>query len=74
TGAVVAPMTPSAFINPAVIHRTACLIAAGEGRPPQPFRYREGMALEGGAPGVSLFDAGAMTAARWTRLKAVLGA
>jgi len=32
------------------------------------------MALEGGAPGVSLFDAGAMTAARWTRLKAVLGA
>ena len=32
-GAVIAPMAPSAFINPAVIHRTAALLAAeGGGR------------------------------------------
>ncbi|MGA2319446.1 MAG: saccharopine dehydrogenase NADP-binding domain-containing protein [Solirubrobacteraceae bacterium] len=47
-GAVIAPMMP-APINPAVIHRTAALIAAAEGRAAQPFRYREGMALGGGA-------------------------
>ncbi len=53
-GAVVAPMTPAAFINPAVIHRTAALIAdEGEGRVP-PFRYREGIALEGGAATLAL--------------------
>jgi short subunit dehydrogenase-like uncharacterized protein len=48
SGAVIAPMTPVAFINPAVIQRTTCLIAASEGRPPRPFRYREGVALAGG--------------------------
>ena len=32
------------------------------------------MALDGGAAGVSIFDAGAMTAARWTLLKRVLRA
>jgi short subunit dehydrogenase-like uncharacterized protein len=47
-GAVIAPMAPAAFINPAVIHRSAALIAAAEGRPAQPFRYREGLALGGG--------------------------
>ena len=47
-GAVIAPMTPSPFINPAVIHRTAALSAAQEGRAAKPFRYREGMALSGG--------------------------
>src|SRR4029077_9241614 len=30
TGAVIAPMTPAAFINPAVIQRTAALVAFGE--------------------------------------------
>ena len=35
-------MTPAAFINPAVIHRTAALTGA------EPFRYREGFALPGG--------------------------
>jgi len=55
-GAVIAPMAPAPFINPAVIQRTAALIAAADGRPAQPFRYREGMVLAGGA---------ASLAARW---------
>jgi short subunit dehydrogenase-like uncharacterized protein len=46
---VIAPMAPAAFINPAVIHRTAVLAAAEGGAPVEPFRYREGMAL-GGSP------------------------
>ena len=41
-GAVLAPMTPAAFINPAVMHRTAELSGATE-----PFRYREGLAIPG---------------------------
>jgi len=41
--AVIAPMAPAAFINPAVIHRTAALSGA------EPFRYREGIAMRGGA-------------------------
>jgi short subunit dehydrogenase-like uncharacterized protein len=41
--AVIAPMAPAAFINPAVIQRTAALLGA------EPFRYREGIALRGGA-------------------------
>ncbi len=49
SGAVVAPMAPAPFINPAVIHRTATLLAAEQGRPPEPFRYREGMAFGGSA-------------------------
>ena len=51
-GAVIAPMTPSALINPAVIQRTAALLAVEEGRPLQPFRYREGYAIRG--PAVTL--------------------
>jgi hypothetical protein len=39
-GAVITSMAPSAFINPAVIHRTAALLAVESGRG-QP-RYREG--------------------------------
>lgn len=46
-GVVIAPMAPMAFINPAVIHRSAALIAAAEGRTAEPFRYREGLALAG---------------------------
>ncbi len=62
-GAVIAPMTPGAFINPAVIHRTAALIAADEGRPFQPFRYREGVAIRGPAATLPLryAAAGAMS-------------
>lgn len=48
-GAVLAPMAPAPFINPAVIHRSEELRAAAQGRPPQPFRYREAVALQGGA-------------------------
>jgi short subunit dehydrogenase-like uncharacterized protein len=47
-GAVLAPMSPAAFINPAVVHRSAALLAAAAGRPAEPFRYREAMALGGG--------------------------
>jgi short subunit dehydrogenase-like uncharacterized protein len=45
--AVIAPMAPAAFINPAVIQRTAELTAGDD--PSAPFRYREGVALDGGA-------------------------
>jgi short subunit dehydrogenase-like uncharacterized protein len=48
-GTVLAPMTPAAFINPAVIHRSAALTAAAAGRPAQPFAYRESIALGGSA-------------------------
>jgi short subunit dehydrogenase-like uncharacterized protein len=46
-GDVIAPMAPAAFINPAVIHRSALLAAAAAGRPATPFRYREGMTMPG---------------------------
>jgi short subunit dehydrogenase-like uncharacterized protein len=49
-GDVLAPMTPAAFINPAVIQRTAMLTAAELGRAPHPPRYREGIVLPGGGP------------------------
>jgi short subunit dehydrogenase-like uncharacterized protein len=55
--AVIAPMAPAPFINPAVIHRSAALIADAERRPPEPFRYREGMVLSGHAASLPL---------RWT--------
>jgi short subunit dehydrogenase-like uncharacterized protein len=45
-------MTPAAFINPAVIHRTAFLEAEAEGAPFEPFRFREGVAVPG--PAVTL--------------------
>jgi short subunit dehydrogenase-like uncharacterized protein len=47
-GAVIAPMAPAAFINPAVIQRTAFLAALADDRAPQPFRYREGVLMRGG--------------------------
>jgi short subunit dehydrogenase-like uncharacterized protein len=48
SGAVIAPMAPAPFINPAVIHRSAALRALAENRTFAPFRYREGIALPGG--------------------------
>jgi short subunit dehydrogenase-like uncharacterized protein len=45
---VLAPMAPAPFINPAVIHRTAALGDVDAGRPATPFRYREGVLIEGG--------------------------
>jgi short subunit dehydrogenase-like uncharacterized protein len=53
-GAVIAPMTPAAFINPAVIHRSAELAASASGRPAAPFRYREGVRLGGHATSLPL--------------------
>lgn len=47
TGAVMAPMLPFAFINPAVIHRTAAAVAAEAGEDFEPFSYREGAAMTG---------------------------
>jgi short subunit dehydrogenase-like uncharacterized protein len=47
-GEVIGPMTPTSYINPAVIHRTAALAAAEEGRQFNPFRYREGVSIPGG--------------------------
>jgi short subunit dehydrogenase-like uncharacterized protein len=63
-GEVIAPMSPAAYINPAVIHRSNNLAAEGRGERPQPFRYREGIAIPG--PTVTLparyAAAGAMSA------------
>jgi short subunit dehydrogenase-like uncharacterized protein len=47
-GAVIAPMAPAAFINPAVIQRSAYLTTSLQERAVEPFRYREGLALTGG--------------------------
>ena len=47
-GGVISPMTPLAFINPAVVHRTAALLAAERGESgTEPLRYREGIAIPG---------------------------
>jgi short subunit dehydrogenase-like uncharacterized protein len=48
-GTVIGPMAPAPFINPAVIQRTAALSAAERGVSTDPFRYREGIALDGPA-------------------------
>ncbi|MBV9011466.1 MAG: saccharopine dehydrogenase NADP-binding domain-containing protein [Pseudonocardiales bacterium] len=44
---VIAPMSPAAFINPAVIHRSAALRAEEHGEPFTPFAYSEGLAIGG---------------------------
>jgi short subunit dehydrogenase-like uncharacterized protein len=46
-GEVISPMTPLAFINPAVVHRSAALLAAERGGEAEPLRYREGIAVPG---------------------------
>jgi short subunit dehydrogenase-like uncharacterized protein len=46
-GEAIAPMTPLAFINPAVIHRTSALLAAERAGSGEPLRYREGIAIPG---------------------------
>ena len=45
-GSVIAPMSPAAFINPAIVHRSASLRAAA-GKRSVPFVYREGMSIDG---------------------------
>jgi short subunit dehydrogenase-like uncharacterized protein len=57
-GAVVAAMAPAAFVNPAVIQRTAALLAA-ESDGAEPFAYREGVALRGGLATLPLRFVGA---------------
>jgi short subunit dehydrogenase-like uncharacterized protein len=49
SGSVIAPMAPAPFINPAVIQRTAALLADEAGEPFEPFAFREGVAI-GGSP------------------------
>jgi short subunit dehydrogenase-like uncharacterized protein len=49
-GQPVGPMMPGPYINPMVIHRSAALLAAIEGRPFEPFRYREGVVTSLGRP------------------------
>ena len=58
-GDPIAPMTPMAFINPAVIHRTTALLAAERGVAAEPIRYREGIAVPGPAAALPLRYAGA---------------
>ncbi len=53
-GEAIAPMTPIAFINPAVIQRTAALLAAERGVKVEPMRYREGIAIPGGSASMPL--------------------
>ncbi|TMK95517.1 MAG: hypothetical protein E6G34_14725 [Actinobacteria bacterium] len=53
-GAVLAPMAPAAFINPAVIHRSAQLDASARGEDFTPLRYREGVALRGSPASLGL--------------------
>lgn len=60
-GDVVAPMTPAAFINPAVIQRSAALLAVERNRRAKPVRYREGVAIPGGAATLPLRYAAAAT-------------
>jgi len=52
--AVIGPMAPAAFINPAVIHRSTALLGAEGGARAEPFRYREGVALRGRAASLPL--------------------
>jgi short subunit dehydrogenase-like uncharacterized protein len=53
-GDVIAPMTPLAFINPAVIHRSVALLAAERGVEARPLRYREGVSIPGGSASLPL--------------------
>jgi short subunit dehydrogenase-like uncharacterized protein len=71
-GAVIAPMAPAAFINPAVIQLTAALVAAERDGHAEPFRYREGMALPGGAATLPLryLAAGALSGMQTAALAA----
>jgi len=49
-GEVISPMTPLAFINPAVVHRSSALLAAERDEDgAEPLRYREGIAIPGTA-------------------------
>lgn len=53
-GDAIAPMTPVAFINPAVIHRTWELLAAERDDAGEPLSYREGVGIPGGPASLPL--------------------
>jgi short subunit dehydrogenase-like uncharacterized protein len=61
SGAVLAPMSPAAFINPAVIHRSAAIVADDRGEDFRPFVYREGVVIPGPAATLPLRYAAAGT-------------
>jgi short subunit dehydrogenase-like uncharacterized protein len=66
-GAVIAPMSPAAFINPPVLQRTAWLLDADAALPFRPLHYREGTPIGSsrGLPGVvTLLAAFALGAAQ----------
>jgi short subunit dehydrogenase-like uncharacterized protein len=74
-GDVIAPMSPAAFINPAVIQRTAALIAAERGESRPPMRYREGIAIPGSGATLPLrYAAGALLAGTQAVARAFSGA
>jgi short subunit dehydrogenase-like uncharacterized protein len=74
-GDAVAPMSPAAFINPAVIHRTAAVTAAERGVASQPFRYREGIAIGGPVATLPLrLGAAAMLSGAQVGVRAAAGA
>ena len=63
-------MAPAAFINPAVIHRSAQLSASAHGEHFTPLRYREGIALRGGPASLGLrFGVAGMLAATQAGLR-----
>jgi short subunit dehydrogenase-like uncharacterized protein len=70
-GEVLAPMTPAAFINPAVIQRTAMLTAAELGRPFVAPRYREGVTVPGGGPTALRYVAAASLSATQAGFRAL---
>jgi short subunit dehydrogenase-like uncharacterized protein len=68
-------MAPAPFINPAVIHRTAVLAAEQEGRKPMPFRYSEGILIDGGTATLPLrWGAAGVLAATQVGLRSFAGA
>ena len=74
-GVAIAPMSPAAFINPAVIHRTAAVTAAERGIAPEPFRYREGIAIGGSTATLPLrMGAAGVLSATQVGLRAAAGA
>ncbi len=74
-GVAIAPMSPAAFINPAVIHRTAAVTAAERGIAPEPFRYREGIAIGGSTATLPLrMGAAAVLSGTQVGLRAAAGA
>lgn len=67
---VVAPIFPFAYIGPAVVHRSAAIVAAERGDERPPFRFREGLALRGPRTTLPLRAA---AAGAWSGVQGSLG-